>query len=206
MTRLLLPLLVVGCAEPGTTPATPTTPAPTTPTTPTSPIDTGTAPATDPTTTVTTTFDAEPLPLELCVNEFMPANAAAVVDEYDGHADWIELHNPGEVAIPLDGWSLTDDPADPENHVLDGGLVLEPGAFLVLWADGFPELGPTHLGFSLAEEGEAVGLFAPDGSGSVLTYPEVPSDLAVARAADCCEEEGCIGYVFAGTPGRSNEP
>ena len=48
--------------------------------------------------------------------------------------------------------------------------MLEAGGFLVLWADTSPDLGPAHVGFGLSDEGEAVALFAPDGTGTVVTY------------------------------------
>lgn len=203
MTALLATLLACGSTTSTVDPTD--TPTRTTPTGDTgAPEETGgTTP--DGTDTLTTTIEVDPVPLELCINEFMPHNTASVLDDYGGHADWIELHNPNAFSVPLDGWSLTDDPLDPRKHVMTGGLVLEPGGFLLLWADGYV-VNPVHLGFSLAEEGEAVALFAPDGTGSVVRYPEVGTDLAVARGADCCLEEGCISYVFRGTPGASNQP
>ena len=120
-----------------------------------------------------------PLPLELCVNELMPGNVASAADETGAHPDWIELHNPSDHDLPLDGWTITDDPDDPGKHRLARGLVLQAGGFLVLWADRKPELGPTHLDLSLAEDGEAVGVFAPDGTGSVVRYGPVAEDLAI---------------------------
>jgi hypothetical protein len=145
-------------------------------------------------------------PLEVCINELMPANRMALRDDAGDAGDWIELHNPTGRDVPLDGWSLTDDPDAPDPHVLTGGLVLEAGGFLVLWADGAPDRGPDHLGFALSESGEAVALFAPDGTGSVVWFGPMIDDVAVERVTDCCSDEGddCFGYVFAGTPGASN--
>jgi len=152
------------------------------------------------------TTDTEPLPLELCINEFMPDNQAALFDDLGATPDWIELHNPGTEEVVLSGWSLTDDPDDPDDHVLPAGLTLPPGAFLVFYADGEPEAGPLHVAFRLSAEGGTVGLFAPDGRGSLVHHGRVESDFSVARTDDCCTGEHCLGFDFRGTPGAANNP
>ena len=126
----------------------------------------------------------------ICLNELMPANLAS------GPGDWLELHNPTAEDVSLDGWSLTDDPTDPRRHVLGG--VLEAEGFLVLWA--------SDLSFPLPDDGGTIGLFDPDGDGSVVHYGPMVPDLSLARITDCCFDaaEGCFGYEFAGTPGVSN--
>ena len=46
------------------------------------------------------------------ISEFMADNASTLVDEDGDYSDWIEIYNPSLEAINLEGWSLTDDPAD----------------------------------------------------------------------------------------------
>ena len=46
----------------------------------------------------------------LLITEFMAANKSTLADEDGVHPDWIELFNPGNAPVNLDGWSLTDDP------------------------------------------------------------------------------------------------
>lgn len=147
------------------------------------------------------------VPLELCINEFMPDNASSSQDETLAFPDWIELHNAGETPVALDGWTLSDSRSDPSKHVLVGGLAIPPGGFLLLWADGLPEIGPEHLGFVLGKEGGEVALYAPDGRGSIVTYGEIAADFSLARVPDCCSEGeagGCLSFDFRGTPGVSN--
>ena len=140
---------------------------------------------------------AEPRPpargdaLSVCINELMAASLASAPE------DWLELHNPTAEDVSLDGWSLTDDPTEPRRHELDG-LVLGAGGFLVLWA--------SDLSFALPEDGGAIGLFDPDGDGSVVQLGPMVPDLSLARTADCCFDAagGCFTYEFAGTPGASN--
>ncbi len=149
------------------------------------PTDTGTSPVTWP-------------PLELCINEWMPENDATLTGDSGLTPDWIELHNPGADAVDLTGWSLTDDRDEPRRGPLSG--VLDAGGFLLVEADG------TTLPFALSAEGGEVGLYAPDGRGSLVTYGAVAADFSVARTPDCCSEAGCFSFVFRGTPGVSNVP
>ncbi|MSP56313.1 MAG: lamin tail domain-containing protein [Myxococcales bacterium] len=149
------------------------------------------------------TGDVEPL--SVCINEFMPHNAASAYDGLGLASDWIELHNPGEVDLDLTGWTLTDDVGETDKHLFDG-LGLGAGGYLLLWASGDEAAGPDHVGFSLAQEGGEVGLYDPDGQGAVVQYGTVETDFAVARLTDCCSGAGCLDFTFRGTPGYSNEP
>lgn len=144
-------------------------------------------------------------PLELCINEFMPSNDNALLDESSGlYVDWIELHNPGEEDLSLDGWSLTDDRDEPTKSTLSGGLTLGAGEFLVLFADDAADLGATHLDFKLAQDGGTLGVYAPDGRGSLITYGYIETDISAARVTDCCSGSDCWEYVYKGTPGLTN--
>lgn len=143
-------------------------------------------------------------PLELCINEFMPENDSTLADENGAFSDWIELHNPGSAPVDLAGWSLTDDPKEPKKSELGGGLSLPAKGFLLLWADNLPIVGPNHLDFKLDDMGGTVGLFAPDGRGSLVSYGAIDGDFSAARSPDCCATEGCFTFVFRGTPDETN--
>ncbi len=138
----------------------------------------------------------------VCINEFVPANGRGIQDETGEYADWIELHNPGEEPVSLAGLRLSDD-LEVVGTIL-GEETIEPGGFKVLWADGDFGDGPDHLGFALAQGGGTVSLFDEQGRGSIVHYGEVASDVALARAPDCCVEPGCIAPADGPTPGRSN--
>ncbi len=166
------------------------------------PTDGGPSSETDDSGATSSLPDPEPFPL--CLNEVMPTNLESLADESGAHPDWIEIHNPGQADVSLAGWTLTDDREDPGRHAL-GDRVVPAGGFLVLFADGAPALGDDHLGFSLAEEGEEVGLYAPDGRGTVVVYGPIAADLSLARVPDCCAGDGCWQYPFGGSPGESNQ-
>ena len=75
-------------------------------------------------------FAAEPI-----ISEFMPDNARVLADE-DGHfSDWIEIHNPGDSAINLAGYYLTDDPQLLTKWRFPS-VSLPAGGYLVVFASG----------------------------------------------------------------------
>ena len=138
----------------------------------------------------------------LIINEFMASNDGSVVNSSGDHPDWIELYNPGNSAISLGGWSMSDDPKEIELSLLDDFLTVEAGGFLVLWADGEPEQGPEHLSFELDISGDRIGLYTPEGTvADSLVFLQQASDLSAARVPD-----GSDTWMIAEqpTPGESN--
>lgn len=140
----------------------------------------------------------------ICINEVMPDNETSLVIGMGATPDWIELHNPTDAPVDLEGWSLTDDESQPKLSVLPKGVTLPAKGFLILFASGDPSIGPDHLAFQLSAGGGVVGLFAPDGTGSVMTYGLTDPDVAQARKPDCCQGDACVVLDPKGTPGKSN--
>ena len=131
------------------------------------------------------------------INELMPSNARAWAGPDGTYPDWIELHNPGDAALRLDGWTIADG-IDGAPHPL-AGLEIAAGGLIVLIADGDPEAGAAHLSFSLDSGGEEIVVWAPDGRRSAwLEFPALPEDVAAARTSG-----GWI-YVPGGSPGSAN--
>lgn len=162
-----------------------------------------------PTETVPPTDTGTPAPTywseldAVCINEFMANNALSYL--VDGVAwDWIELHNAGPDAVALDGWSLTDDDSDPTKFAFPLGTVLAPGEYRVWLASGDETLGVDHLPFSLDQDGEEVGLFAPSLDGEVVTFDALTTDVSAYRTVDCGYDTWERGWL--GTPGASNVP
>lgn len=63
---------------------------------------------------------------ELVITEFM-ANPAAVSDSA---GEWVEVHNPGAVAVNMNGWKLMD--FDGNAHVIASSVVVPAGGYVVL--------------------------------------------------------------------------
>jgi hypothetical protein len=77
----------------------------------------------------------------------------------DQHDEWIELFNPTDHTISLDGWVLDDlKDGGSKPWVIPAGTAMRPGEFLI-----FPG-SETHL--KLNDDGDEVWLIAPDGSWS----------------------------------------
>ena len=104
------------------------------------------------------------------INEFMADNVSTILNPSDlKFDDWFELYNAGSSTVDLTGYTLTDSLANPNTYTIPSGYVVQPGGFLLVWADGSPKYNsPTnadlHVNFKLAKSGTDIGLFSPDGT------------------------------------------
>ncbi len=105
------------------------------------------------------TWTVGPQPGRVVLNELLASNQS-YADGLGFYPDLVELHNPGDSAINLRGYSLTDDPMRPQKFVFSDDLVLPAGGYLTLTAGDGSSSG-IHLGFSLRREGESLSLFSP---------------------------------------------
>jgi len=136
----------------------------------------------------------------LFINEFMASNGSLPLDIDDPEAtpDWVELFNASPFDVSLEGFTITDD-LDAPALVTLGDLVIPAGGHLVLLADGGE--GGFHLPFKLDANGDALGLFDPDGRPlDRVTFGGQVSDVAAGRAPD----GGALGFLPEPTPGESN--
>jgi hypothetical protein len=99
--------------------------------------------------------------------------------------------------------AITDDLSRPLVNHLPRGVVIEPKAFLILWADNDPAQGSMHLNFKLSRDGETIGLYDTEMSQWVdLVFIEpLPGDQAYGRRMDGQDEWGVIEEP---SPGTSN--
>lgn len=122
---------------------------------------------------------------DVCINEFMAANSLTIPDDTGAYPDWIELHNLTDEDVELAGWGISDDLDDPFVHTLGDALFVPAGGYLLLWADGLPDLGDRHLGFRLSSDGEELGLYRPSGQAvNTLVYDSQVTDWSAARMPD----------------------
>lgn len=137
------------------------------------------------------------------ISELMASNTQSHPDvvDFEDYPDWIELENTGATAAALDGYFLSDDPAQPLKWAFPAGATIPANSRLVVWADGH-DAGPGeshlrgywpwrtftteafHTNFSLAAAGESVLLTQAQGLGAVtLVQSASPAPTAPATAA-----------------------
>jgi CotH kinase protein/Lamin Tail Domain/PA14 domain len=149
------------------------------------------------------------------INEWMAANTSVsgIADPADGDfEDWFELYNPGTNTVDLGGNFLTDDLANSFQFQIpnNGQYTIAPGGYLLVWADGEPDQNATnradlHVNFSLRAAGEAIGLFAADGTPiDTVTFGAQVNDVSEGRSPD-----GSTNIAVLPTPsprGSNNSP
>jgi hypothetical protein len=123
----------------------------------------------------------------LIINEFVarndseaPLRNGELLDEDGDASDWIEIYNPSDEAINLDGWFLTDDADDLEKWEFPAAEISR-GRFLVVFASGKDRHdtdGQLHTNFQLRADGEFLALVRPDGLTIEQAYDEYPPQFA----------------------------
>ena len=140
----------------------------------------------------------------LVINEFMASNSATIRDPAGEPDDWVEIYNPAATPIRLVGFFLTDNLANPTKWQFPD-TTLAANGFMLLWADDQAAQGSLHMTFRLSADGEQLGIFAPQNSGTIpidtLSFGAQTTDVSSGRATDA----GASWKRFEKpTPGVSN--
>ncbi|MBN1507024.1 MAG: hypothetical protein JW955_09265 [Sedimentisphaerales bacterium] len=108
-------------------------------------------------------------------------------------------NSPQSIALSFDLWNaFLDQSMEPTAE-----LVLAPGQCMLFWADDDEEQGPTHTSFALSRDGEAIALYAGDGSTLIdaIEFGPQDTDISYGRSVDA----GDAWQAFTTpTPGRPN--
>jgi len=136
-------------------------------------------------------------PTQLRINEWLA--------DPDSGPDWFELYNPLPQPAELSGLYVSDDLNNRFHHAFPPLSFIGAGdsAFLVLIADNDPAQGADHVDFKLSKEGDAIGLFTPEGYriDAVLFGPQ-QEGFSEGRLPDGSDN---VQLLAEGpTPGRSN--
>ena len=118
---------------------------------------------------------------DLVINEFQASNTSTASDENDEFDDWIELYNTSDYTISTKGFHLSDDPANSMKWTMPD-VAVEPGGFLIIWADNDEEQGALHANFKLSGGGEFLSL--SDASGAImdsLSFGQQTEDRSIGR-------------------------
>ncbi|HEY9175441.1 MAG TPA: lamin tail domain-containing protein, partial [Verrucomicrobiae bacterium] len=134
--------------------------------------------------------DPEMPPVTVRINEFMAGNTRTLADPADNdYDDWFELYNSDTNEVDLSSYTLTDNLENPTKYRVPAGTRIPAGGFLLVWAD--EETGQNapgrdlHVNFKLSLGGEALGLFAPDGSVvDAFDFGQQTNDVSMGRFPD----------------------
>ncbi|MCA9215452.1 MAG: lamin tail domain-containing protein, partial [Planctomycetales bacterium] len=97
------------------------------------------------------------------ISEFMAKNDGQLRDGDDRSSDWIEIYNAGDQSVNLQGYFLSDDPAEPRKWAFPA-RELAADSYMVVFAsdqdaaDYVDADGYLHATFALSSTGEFVGL------------------------------------------------
>ena len=149
------------------------------------------------------TNDGRSAPLVVFINEWMAQNGTAVADPADGQfEDWFELYNPTTNTVDLAGYFLTDVLTNKFKFLITTNMahLIPPHGYLLVWADsesgqnleaGVPRLD-MHVNFALSQTGEAIGLFAADGTQiDAVSFGPQTNNVSQGRFPD-----GAAGIYF----------
>ena len=145
----------------------------------------------------------------LYINEFMASSSACCPDtignarEFD---DWIEIYNGGSVPVNIGGMYFSQNKKKPLEYQIPQTnpevTTIQPGGFLLIWADGNPGQGILHVNFKLDPDGEFLGLYNQDGRTiDGYKFGKQKENISFGRDSD----GGDKWREFSSpTPGRSN--
>jgi len=137
------------------------------------------------------------------INELMASNSEGARDPQGQYDDWIELHNPGNVAVDIGGMYLTDDLDNPTRWQIPLGTTIESLGYLLVWADGDVSDEGLHAVFSLSTMGEDLALLDRDGVTLLdsVNFGEQRTGVSYGRYPDGSGPWSLRGYP---TPGAQN--
>ena len=93
------------------------------------------------------------------INEISAINSSIISDNNGEYDDFIELYNYGPTSVNLSGMYLTDNFLLPNLFLIDTNISLNPGEYILFWADNNVSQGKLHTNFKLSGSGEEVGVF-----------------------------------------------
>ena len=108
------------------------------------------------------------------INEFLALNKSTIYDEDGQSSDWIEIFNPNQSAVNLEGYYLTNDSNNLEKWRFPNVSIAE-GEYLIVFASGKDrDNGELHTNFKISKLGGYLGLVDPDGKTVVSEFAEFP--------------------------------
>ncbi len=141
---------------------------------------------------------------DVVINEFMSSNFNSYADEDGDYSDWIELYNKGSDTVDLEGYHISDNPANLYRWEFPT-YQLEPGGFLIVFASGKDRSeGPHfHTNFSISKPGEPLFLLRADNA----IVDSWPATALVGNQSYGRVSDGAFSrcHFSSPSPGTSND-
>lgn len=143
----------------------------------------------------------------LRITEVMSDNTAVFPDANGAFWDWIEVSNPQDRAIALEGFALSDDPLRPGRWRFPERWI-QPGQSIVVYASGLDRVGPgteLHTDFRLDAAGETLTL--SDAAGrrvDQVVVPRLGANESLGRPPNPEAGEWVVYSKSQATPGAAN--
>ncbi len=93
----------------------------------------------------------------LMISEIMVSNNQSITDENGEHESWVEIYNPTNTTIQLDGYYLTKTPVFPQKWNFPN-IGIAPNSYKVIYADNEIAEGVLHSNFVLNSESDRIQL------------------------------------------------
>jgi len=142
----------------------------------------------------------------LVINEFMASNHTTLEDpdEPGEFPDWIEIYNRTAGTIDLEGMYLTDEFQDLTKWQIGAGVTIDPGQYLVFYADDDGTQGVFHTNYQLSISGETIALVDSDGKTIIdsILFDDQFEDVSYGRFPD---GDNSWGFQQNPTPGSPNQ-
>ena len=141
------------------------------------------------------------------INEFMASNTETIADPQGDFDDWIEIYNADIYPVNVGGMYITDDLSDPAKwripNTQPDSTTIQPGEFLLLWADEDIDDGILHLDIRLSVTGEEIGIYTDDLTSNIdsIIFGAQYIDFSFGRDPDGTDN---WIYIINPTPGYSN--
>lgn len=128
-------------------------------------------------------------------------NEAALRSATDPEPDWVELYNSGDLPVSLDGFCLSDDPADPGKWSFPAATVIHAHSWLVILLNGKDQ--GLEAGFKLSAN-DAVYLYAPDKASLIDQSPALTAGTPSTHQRS--PDGGSVWTISSTpTPGKMNQ-
>ena len=150
--------------------------------------------------------------LSLRINEICTINPGTQENDTVTYEDYIELYNPTDQAVSLEGLYLSDDPEEPLLAALPAD-VIEPGGYYIVYAlgegDSAPE-GASSVSMGISEEETILLTWMNETEGGAVTTHTidsvyVPSSISPGSVYAATEDGGSTFAQASPSPMASNQ-